>query len=298
MHFNLLAKFFVSLLAFFQVPGQTPVGIFGSGAAAGCGTPVATNLKVWVSADCMTAISPCATSYSDGHSFTTNQTWLDRSGNANNLTIDANELACVFKLNKLNGLPAMSFSGPDGSGACGWTFASQPDSGATSWAVFVVFQAAVTGGSGGGVILGPHTAAAISNTFMYVAPDTFAECAAGASRQQSLVKSGAVLVSCGNASPDLNWHQMSVQFSNSTDQNTNSYRIDKGSDGPASFTSSVIGTSNGGIGELGVRDQGSSYSIALQGRIAELLIYTGTGALLTGGNVTTNETYLGCRYGL
>lgn len=54
----------------------------------------------------------------------------------------------------------------------------------------------------------------------------------------------------------------------------------------------------GGSREIGVYKWNSAYSGGVEGRLAEILIYTGTSAILTGGNVTTNETYLNCRYGL
>ncbi len=276
-----------------------PIFFQSPSVAAGCGGPVTTNLKGAYFADCMTAGSAnrtgCSTSYTDGHGFVTNETWHDISSNANDLVIDFSELQCVFKTNKINGLPAVSFN-LDGGGNCGWRFTTQPDSGATSWAIFAVFQAGNTGI--GGSLLGPHTAASNSNTFLWVVPDSFTECPASSNREQSLINSGVVLVGCGNASPDTSWHQLSVQFSNLLDQNTAAFRIDRGSDGPSSFTSSNIGNSNGGIGEIGVRFQGSVYSIAIEGRLYALLIYAGTGAILTGGNVTTNETMLNCLTGL
>src|SRR6185312_5921470 len=133
--------------------------IFFRSASASCGTPVTTNIKGWYSADCMTAISPCSTSYTDGHSFTTGETWLDRSSNADTMTIDPNEIHCVFKLNQINSRPSISFggggSGPDGSGNCGWKAGSTWDTGATSWAVFIVWQD-LAGGSKG-TIIGPNT---------------------------------------------------------------------------------------------------------------------------------------------
>jgi hypothetical protein len=110
-------------------------------------------------------------------------------------------------------------------------------------------------------------------------------------------KSQAALVGDGTALSDTNWHQMNVRFSNSADQNTLIFRLDRASDG-TSTPGATIATNNGGIAEIGVDKTGGGYQEALNGRIAEILIYAGTGVIVSSGDVTTNETYLNCRYGL
>ena len=274
-----------------------PLFFYQNSTPASCGTPVLTTasgatLKFWYSADCMTAISPCATSYSDGHTFITNDHWQDRSGNNRTATIDASEPACVFKLNEINGLPAVSFggggSGPDGSGNCGWGI-SQPDVGATSWGIFVAWQGQSTTSKGD--FLGPFTTAAGPGTFKYQTNDLNTT-----HREQGLDKSEIALVGDGTATSDLNWHQLNIRFSNQADQNTLIFRLDEAPDG-TSTPNATINTTNGGIGRIGIEKSNGTYLEAITGRMEEIFGYAGTGVLLTAGEVTTNETYLRCRIG-
>lgn len=261
-----------------QVPGQTPVGIFGSGTAS-CGTPVATNLKGWYSTDCMTAISPCATSYANSHTFTGGEGWKDRSGNANDISADAVVPGCVFHTNQLNGLPDVTFNG-----ICGWDVPAGVDSGATSWAAFVVFQNTTTANTYFGSFLGSASTGQI-NYFT-------AGIGSGASAQ-NLNKKGITAIASGNAAADLNWHRGYFGFSNQSDQNTMVFRLNGASDGPSSFTSANV---TAGITLLGIRRDTGTFTVGLQGNITEMLVYTGTGVILTAGNITTNEAYLNCRY--
>jgi hypothetical protein len=293
----------LALLLCVSVYGQQSLP-FGStqGGAAACGTPVLTaasgaTLKWWYSADCMTAISPCATSYTNGQILTSGTgPWLDRSGNANNLSFDAgfSSPSCSFKLNQINGLPSVGFNA-DSAANCGWTFGTQPDAGATSWAIFTVFQN--TAATTIGVLYGPRTTAATPGTFKYSVVDNDTnDC--GPDKDQLLDKTSTSNVGCSSTSPDTSWHQINIKFSNTSDQNTLVFRRDRAADGPASFTSTNLGTSNGGIAEIGIEKRNSAYDSALHGRIAETFGYTGTGVLLSAGELTTNETYLHCRTGL
>ena len=237
----------------------------------------------------MTAISPCATSYADGHGFATNETWLDRSSNNNTLLIDFNWLTCVFKTNKINGLPAVSFGGPDGSGNCGW-LASQWDVSATSWRIFAVYQSQSTSGLQG--LVGGNTLTMTPGTFKYVQNYVITT-----ARQHGIHKTNVADVGEGTATADTNWHQLNVYFSNSADQNTFVARLDRAADG-SSTPGITVNTGDGGLKEMGIIKANGIYGDPAIGRLAEILIYAGTGTLLSAGDVTTNETYLNCRYGL
>lgn len=271
-----------------QVPGQTPVGIFGSGPAS-CGVPVATNLKAWYSADCMTAISPCATSFSNNQILGVGTTWLDRSVNSNTLTFD-NVLSgtnCQYKTNQINGLPSISFN-VDSALNCAWRPSSVWDSGATSWAIFIVFQDA--GSATDGIFIGPFLTGAPNGSLLYDANDLNTT-----RRQQAIVKSGVAVVLDGTAVQNISWNQLNMYFSNSADQNTAVLRKNRAADG--SSTPGVTITA-GGAAIFGADKVNGVYAAALAGRVAELIIYSGTGAILSGADFTTNETYLNCRYGL
>src|SRR5690242_9779177 len=98
----LLAKFLTLFYAFFQVPGQTPVGIFSSGGVV----PPLTGMAIWWSADVGNNCSGVACTDGAGQT-----TWADRSGNGNTGLVSRCGVTPTFHTNQINGKPAVTFNG-------------------------------------------------------------------------------------------------------------------------------------------------------------------------------------------
>src|SRR5579872_4225096 len=90
-----------------QVPGQTPVGIFGAPAGASCGSPV-TGMTYWYSANCVNG-GACASQPSDGTTFTSGTLMVDRSGNSHTASVGAGTF--TFHTNRINGQPSIGTPG-------------------------------------------------------------------------------------------------------------------------------------------------------------------------------------------
>ena len=229
-----------------------------------CGSPVS-GMKLWYSADCITFISSVCGTPTTG---STISAWADRSGNGNNATVLTS--TCTFNTAQINSLPAIT-----NNGSCGLSY---PGVGAGIATVFAVMRVSSTG----------------NNTILGVSPTTAGAPIYGSgnsSKEQYFVvtNGGFSAVVNGTATQDTNWHQMNL-WVNTAGVGTNiaTMRLDRAADGTSGFPNIAYTAANNRLMDTG-------NGVELTGQIAELIYYN---SQLSSPDITTNETYLNCRYGL
>ncbi len=234
----------------------------GPGAAqAGCGTPV-TGMQYWAASDNGPSCSGTCTNGATITSLT------DLSGNSHTGTPYGSP---TFVTSALNGLPVIRC----GSGHCGFTISptiSEPA--AHTWTVFAVGKAATSVNSS-------FTGCALDACFTYYLSGPNGH-------QQAMQSPNVAFGPSGTASPDTSYHQLNVQYNTSTGAYT--YRRDRAADGSGTQTISVTVALDQMLGS-----SQSRFNIDQNKDTAEVIVYN---TILSGGDVTANEAYLNCRYGL
>lgn len=273
----LLAKFLALFFAFFQVPGQTPVGIFGGGIIYP-GQP-ASGMQLWISADCVILTGSTCSSPANNTQFTGGgqTTWADRSANAANANWIGVENGCVFNTGQINGLPAVNFSAN-----CGFTLGGPVDVGGTTttWTEFIVVKNKATGAAG--EFMGGNSAGGAGNSFSWFS-------FAGA--EQATAKAATATIGTGTAAQDTSFHVLSVQYIIGTSV---AFTKDGATDATVGFSSQTIPTASGLIG---IQRTSSVYEFALNGYIAEFIVYSSASTPLSGANITATIQYLRHKYG-
>lgn len=241
--------------------------------AASCSLSYTTNLALWVKADTgLTCTSGCT-----GTNVVT--AWADQSGNANNLTTSGSIL--TYAASDINSLPAVTFPGIGGGQFPGISsFSLTTPLNLANSTMFVVIKS-TNPGFGGTLISG------LSNSLGYVFN--------GSKFQGADSVFTANLIN-GTTANSTSYHQANLNVVSGTSQ---ALRIDRAADGTAT-TSNAISVNSSTIGynaQSGFNSCSGSSSAcqSLVANVAEFLIYT---ASLSGGNITTVEDYLNCRYGL
>ena len=236
--------------------------------------PPLSGMQIWWEAD---VGNNCGGACSDGSS---QSTWADQSGNGNNGTLTpAVTIPCVasiYHTNQINGKPAVTFNGNTtaGSETCfsvGNSGAGLNNKSATS--MFLVAKYAGTSATGQTFACGG------SGAFCW-------NYQAGANKYQHVDKAAVLSIGSGTAAFDSNWHQLNTTY----DGTTLAFRINRASDG--SVTNAQTISSNWLV--LGINVGGGSFT-TLNGQIAEFILYN---RVLSGGEITTVETYLNGKYGL
>lgn len=187
--------------------------------------------------------------------------WADQSGNANDLTEVSTP--ANFESGQINGLPSLRFDGI--SSVYDFTTPFQLN----STTMFVVLKLAST--TNKNALIG-----GAAGSYTYWFGNSTAEQAADVTVTAALGN--------GTASADLNWHQVNINIVAAT---SITYRLGSASDGSASFSTATSGNQT----EVGLSGGNPYFS----GDVAEIIIYD---ASLSGGNVSTVESYLNCRYGI
>lgn len=268
----LTALFFSGLLGAQSLTFPGP----GSPAAAGggCSLSYVTNLVLWVKAD---AGLTCTSGCSGTHTVTA---WADQSGSGNNLTTSSSAL--TYAAADINGLPAVAFPGYSG-GFGPSSFSLTSGITASSITIFAVAKD-ITGFQRGAIISGP------TNSLEYFLNDS------SSGKLQGANATFAALLITGTAAANSGYHQVNFTGVSGTSQVV---RQNRTADGSASAATSFVGAAltkigyNAQAGIGGCTDSNTCDSMI--GAIAELLVYN---AALSGGNNTTVENYLNCRYGL
>lgn len=271
---TLLKSLIVILLSVFAsaqgVGGKAGLGGkagFGGGASAGGGTPSSiSGLRAWYAADSgLTCTGGC----SSGNPVTV---WADKSTNANNLT---GVNGPTFQSAQVNGLPAVKFTA---ASTQGFTFGT-PVNLQTASTIFVVVKMTTVAQ---GILVGGDG-------------DALGYWVGAASNEQGSDWIGNAQITHGNVAGDTSWHQINSTYDNSTA----ALRLGSASDpcgaGPGTTTCSI--TAKAIIANettIGYKTYPSA-SQYLDGYIAEIIIYN---RVLTGGEITTVETYLTGRYAL
>lgn len=247
-------------------------------------------LKLWISADCSSGISPC-TAYANNAEVTT---WKNRIGNANDLTDGAINPAyndCKLKTSQINGKPAVQFN--TGTNNCGYSFTSTIDSGSTYWYTFAVVKRQDLG-TGLQNILGGNVGSGAPNNYAWLLP-VAGDVGCNSNSYQCTAKGGTALIAVSNGTPDsTNYHLLISEFSNSGAGNLMVFRADGSANGPSSFSSQTI---TGTTGFIGIDKTNGIAGQAVRIFLAELIIYTGTSAL-SGSKITSTESCLKSEYGL
>ncbi len=244
--------------------------------------PPITGMLIWYEADVGSNCSGGACS--DG---STQDTWADQSGNANtglgnntqSVGVGTSGTKCgagVYHTNQINGKPAVTFASAtptcfsftSGTGTLTasslfavvtWTSACTYASGATS--------CDITGSNGGGINWKPSSSA--NHPFFSKA------CVVDIGTSSATVSSGT-------------WYQQNLTYDASS--GAYSFRVNRSAGGSGTNSQTLTGEQTG-IGGNGCYSTGEY----LEGQIAEFILYN---RVLTGGEITTVETYLNGKYGL
>lgn len=267
----LLTKFLALFYAFFQVPGQTPVGIFANGVA----NPPSSGMTIWWQAD---QGNNCAGPCSNGSS---QSSWADQSGSGNNGTltpaITSACVASVYNTNQINGKPAVTFNGNNtvGSETC-----------------FSIGNAGVPIAWSGGVtefsVVKFTGVSGTSYTITSGGAGVFSWSHGGGAQLQNSSKACNAALGTGTASFDTNWHQMNTTYNSST--GAWAFRLDRANDNSGTNAQTMGST----FLVLGTDPCGGGIRSFL-GQIAEFILYN---RVLSAGEITTVETYLNSRYAL
>ena len=204
--------------------------------------------------------------------------WADQSGNGNNGTLTPAIVgpcvASIYHTNQINGKPAVTFNGnnTDTMETCfsvGNTGAGLNNQSATT-AVLVVKLA--------------QTAA--DNSFISGAGNSFNWRSATTAHMQQALKACTASLGTSTSVSNTSWHQLNVTYNGTTV----TFRTDRAADGTASPATAI--TVNWLT--LGINPCGGSLE-TLSGQVAEFILYN---RVLSGGEITTVETYLNSKYGL
>lgn len=221
-------------------------------------TPPASGMLIWYAAD---SGANCGGACTDG---ATQTSWADKSVNANN----ANNGTCgtsVYHTNQINGLPAVTFSS-----SCfrlGSSIATT-----SSVSVFAVVKLSSTAAKTNIISSGSSSAG-------------LAYWMASSGKLQGADKSCIALLGNGTTAQNTSWNQINLTY----DLMNIVFRLNRAADGSVASTTattaneSMIGQSACGTPEF------------LSGQLAEILVYS---RVLSGGEITTVESYLNSRYGL
>lgn len=201
-------------------------------------------------------------------------TWADRSGHGNtgilNGVVTSTCIASVFNTAQINGQPALTFIGNNsvGSDTCfGLTGSGLTN---TSTTMFVVAKVAST---------------AAVNTIVSGSNGAF-DWRANTTKMQEANKACVSSLGTSTSAVNTSWHQLNVTY-NGTAIN---FRTDRAADGSASPGVAITSTFRG----IGINPCGGGLE-AYNGQIAEYILYN---RVLSGGEITTVETYLNGKYGL
>ena len=230
-------------------------------------------MLVWWEAD---VGSNCSGACTDGAS---QSTWADQSGNGNNGVLNAylSAMPCVasvYHTNQINGKPAVTFNGntTDGSDTCFQVSNAGLDNKTTA-TVALVFK----NGSG----LFRAYMGGSSNSLVGGLGDS-------GNALQEIQQGSTANIGNGTARGDTNWHQINVTYNSST--GAFAFRTDRAADNSGTNAKTI---SSNWIA-LGVTYAGGSIS-TFSGQIAEFIMYN---RVLSGGEITTVETYINGKYGL
>lgn len=229
-------------------------------------TPVA-GMSFWYSADCITFVSSVCGTPSNG---TTNFTWADRSGNANNAAYSQG--TCTFNTNQVNSLPAVTFS------SCKFTFSSIAAT--FGHTMFAVLKTISSGGTGGPYILGAGNSSGIG----WTAPS---------------VNGAQTIANVGVSNPVIGtdflssgvWTQINATVSNSTPASSG-MRVSSATDTLVSNTSTTWGSP--GPSCIGAYCNGTTSNF-ISGQVAEIIYYN---SALTLTQIQQNEAYFRFKYGI
>lgn len=230
-----------------------------------CGSPVA-GMDLWLKSD---AGVTCSGGCTNGASVTS---WADQSGNSRTATTASGTL--TYNTAQINGLPAISEASAAWATIGGTTI---PANGHET--IFVVFN------SSGTTVKGFIGSSSNGLTY-YVQTTNTSGSAFGLDEASSLFlggTTGALTMNTGT------WYQANVAHQSTFGGLPSiQFRLSR-----ANITS-TLSANNNANGSNQVFTYASSTDPFI-GSIAEIIYYT---SLLSGGNITTNETYLNCRYGI
>lgn len=257
---------FLLLFPLLAAGGQQTVPFATGAIASGSSNPSpVTGMNIWYSADCITFTSSVCGTPSNG---STINTWADRSGNANNVTIAAG--TATFNTNQINGLPAVTFSS-----SCEGNISS-PVSASNGHTAFAVFQTPSTAG-----------------TFFGSTTGGFGWGSPGMSNAQKLDRQNLSNVGVAtNFVSGTNYYQINVAMTNAASTFSIGFRMSSATDVISSSTSSSI--SGGTLSTIGYDPVGTP-SAFFTGKIVELIYYNTT---LTLVQIQQNEAYFRFKYGI
>jgi len=198
--------------------------------------------------------------------------WTDLSSNANNLTLaNFNNAVCGGGISTFVASAVNSKSGVlMDNGAC-YKFGTAINL-QTASTIFVVMK---------------HDAA--SNKGMLVSGDSGSLgywTTDSSGKQQGADSVATAALGTGTATGNTSFHQMNMTYNGTTI----AYRLDRATDIVVGASANAITANEGGIG-----NNGSNNNEAFFGTLCEVIIYN---RVLSGGEITTVETYLNGRYGL
>ncbi len=242
----------------YPFPGPTPVA-----------PPIPlTGALVWWSADFGSNCSGMVCNDGDSQ-----DTFADRSGNGNNGVLSIGGTPCVatiYHTNQINGMPADTYNGVNtdpGKSCFGVSFAGLDNKSAVTW-----FLAMKQNASNQAIMAGNNNSLSLQSV--------------GGS--QGVNKNCVAAIGTSTSAGDTSWHQFNFTY----DAGTGAYafRRDRSADGSGTNSQTITGNwlllgSNIGCGGVAT----------LNGQIAEFIMYN---RVLTGGEITTVETYLNGKYGL
>jgi hypothetical protein len=250
-------------------------------------------LKIWISADCASAISPCAT-YANNAEVTT---WKDRSGNANDLADGVNSGAysdCHLRTSQINGKPAVQFQ--SGSNNCAYQYTSTGfDATNTYWYVFAVLALQDTSTHAQDLMGGFASSGNAPKSFSLDLSDNGligSPCTSNV--YFCMWSSGNGAMAQDNHAVDTSYHVLVAEYSKPANGNFAVFRMDGASDGPSSFSTPTI---DQGQFYLGVNHINGAFNNAVKIYLAEFGLYTGTTAL-DAAKISSTESCLKTEYGL
>lgn len=240
--------------------------------------PPSSGLQVWWEADFG---SNCSGACSDGSS---QSTWADQSATANNgqLTpipsVQNPCVASVYHTNQINGKPAVTFNGndSDGSETC-FFFPNNINISASTTTSFAVVHVTKSADDINSVVTSN-----ISNGYFWWVDGN------SGTNLQRLYQGVSATVGVSTSTGDTSWHQVNVAYNSAT--GAYAFRRDRAVDGSGTNALAL-----GAITQVGSSNVGGGNFFTFNGQIAAILIYN---RVLTGGEITTVETYLNGKYGL
>ncbi len=271
--FSLLA--IASLCSTGHVGGQILAPIFFAPGHHGPAPPPTQDMILWVSADCMTTISPC-TSPANG---TTNPAvWKDRSPQHNDMAVSGSGTA-TFQTNQINGQSAMLFS------------AATPE-------VYLIGSSLPLENVSGRIVnvYMVYKRADATTTFDFFecngggTPVNCVEYRSTSAQLQVLCDPRVVCYANGAAGGNSTWNQINFTLTYGA-TSTASFRRNEATDG--STTTGIAGLPTNANQTYGIPNEGD---FRLSGQIAEMIFYSGTNAV--GTRTATIEAYFNSKYGI